>query len=81
MKLSEKPPHQQRHRYRLTAEEADVLLWYRTLPYLARRCLCSFVLRLTVGMGAEDAAQLYHLKTAAGRGGRLPPMQGQGGGA
>jgi hypothetical protein len=30
--MTAKPPHQQRNRYQVTAEEARVLLWYRSLP-------------------------------------------------
>ena len=74
--MTTRPAHQQRNAYKLTAEEAGALLWYRSQPFLARRCLCSFVLRLTAGRGAEDAARLYHQETVAGHGGRLPPMQG-----
>jgi hypothetical protein len=62
----------------LTSEEAGALLWYRSLPFLARRCLCSFVLRLTAGMGAEDAARLYRLEAGVGREGMLPIVQGEG---
>ena len=63
--MTARPTHQQRNAYRLTAEEAGALLWYRSLPFLVRRCLCSFVLRLTAGMGAEDAARLYRLEAGA----------------
>ncbi len=57
-----RPVHHQRNAYKLTVEEAGALLWYRSLPYLARRCLCSLVLRLVAGMSAEEAGTLYHLK-------------------
>ena len=62
-----RPVHQQRNAYRLTAEEAGVLLWYRSLPFLARRCLCSLVLRLMTGMDTVEACRLYHLDAASDR--------------
>ena len=46
MKQANKAPHQQRNRYRLTTEEAGALLAYRSLPYIARRRLCSLLLRV-----------------------------------
>ena len=62
-----RPVHQQRNAYKLTAEEAGPLLWYRSMPFLVRRCLCSLVLRLVAGMGAEEAGRLYHLEAAPDR--------------
>ena len=62
-----RPVHHQRNAYRLTAEEAGALLWHRSLPYLARRCLCSLVLRLISGMSAEEAGTLYHLEANSDR--------------
>ena len=73
--MTTRPAHQQRSAYKLTAEKAGALLWYCSLPFPARLCLCSFVLRLTAGMGVEDAARLYHLEAGAGRGAMLPLMQ------
>ena len=62
MTQADKAPHQQRNRYRLTTEEAGALLAYRSLPYIARRCLCSLVLRVLAGMDAEKVARLYYLE-------------------
>ena len=58
----DKAHHQQRNRYRLTTEEAGALLAYRSLPYLARRRLCSLVVRIMAGMDAGEAARLYYLE-------------------
>ena len=65
MKQADKAPHQQRNRYRLTTEEAGALLAYRSLPFPARRRLCSLVLRVMAGMDAEEVARLYHLDVIA----------------
>ncbi len=62
MTQADKAPHQQRNRYRLTTEEAGALLAYRSLPYIARRRLCSLVLRVLAGMNAGEAARLYYLE-------------------
>ena len=65
MTQADKAPHQQRNRYRLTTEEAGALLAYRSLPYIARRRLCSLMLRVLAGMDAGEAARLYHLEGAS----------------
>ena len=59
---ADKVAHQQRNRYRLTTEEAGALLAYRSLPYIARRRLCSLVLRVLAGVEAGEAATLYYLE-------------------
>ena len=61
MTQADKAPHQQGDRYRLTTEEAGALLAYRSLPYIARRRLCSLVLRVLAGMDAGEVARLYYL--------------------
>ena len=65
MTQADKAPHQQRNRYRLTTEEAGALLAYRSLPYIARRRLCSLVLRVLAGMDAGEAGRLYYLEGVA----------------
>ena len=69
--MTNHPAHQQRHAYKLTSEEAGALLWYRSLPFLARRCLCSFILRLTAGMGVEMLPGSTTWKPALGQGCRI----------
>ena len=62
MTQADKALHQQRNRYRLTTEEAGALLAYRSLPHIARRRLCSLMLRVLAGMDAGEVARLYYLE-------------------